>query len=285
MEVNENKSSGVLETSDFAVFATRVTGFSHIKAGKNCQDAFLCTLKDIEGKEVIIASVADGHGSVRHDLSEYGSGLAVKAANELLEEMLVQSGEDIHVLYKSINAEFPKNLLKRWKENVIRDFSERFPEQPLDDTPQILKRYGTTLLFCVVVDDIAVYGRLGDGNIVIISGNDVQMGLKADDLLGTETYSLCQQMRSLSRWQIKVCYNFDFAVLSTDGFIDSFNEDEEAFNNAVLKLKEYIVLYGPQAALDSLPVFLSRCTNYGSGDDITVSCIYKKVLTGGEQQC
>ena len=55
-------------------------GASHKRAGTHCQDAHLLTDMSIAGYPMLIAAVADGHGSKQHDRSHVGAHLALQAA-------------------------------------------------------------------------------------------------------------------------------------------------------------------------------------------------------------
>jgi serine/threonine protein phosphatase PrpC len=273
-QINEFAVSGIIKTEKLECFTSQVKGFSHIRDDKNCQDAFACEKYKVNDKEVIIAVVADGHGGDKHYLSEFGSRIAVDCTVELLKSVLDKYISEINVLYNTIKLNFPALILRLWKNKVVQDYSQRFPKADEEDIRKIVQKYGTTLLFCVAVDTVFIYGKLGDGNIVIYKNNNYIEPIEDDDdLIGSATYSLCHLGAALGKWNIQIMYDCDLVTLSTDGLLNAFEEGE--FHNSIDKINSFIEQYGSEASLKSLPSFLSRCSNAGSGDDITLCCIKK----------
>lgn len=69
-------------------------GASHKRAGTHCQDAHLLTDMSIAGYPMLIAAVADGHGSKQHDRSHVGAHLALQAAAQSLGWLLLGVHQD-----------------------------------------------------------------------------------------------------------------------------------------------------------------------------------------------
>ena len=84
-------------TLGWAVACSRV-GASHRRAGKPCQDAYALGTGSGAGAPYIAVAVADGHGDDRHDLSHFGSALAVIL-------LLISLGSIITYLVRTFRAE------------------------------------------------------------------------------------------------------------------------------------------------------------------------------------
>ena len=66
------------------ICAMKKIGIAHIRNELPCQDSFM--LK--QGKNYSIAVIADGHGSKKHDLSEFGSKIACESLIETVDNYL-----------------------------------------------------------------------------------------------------------------------------------------------------------------------------------------------------
>ncbi|MFN9881411.1 MAG: protein phosphatase 2C domain-containing protein, partial [Planctomycetota bacterium] len=120
----------VLPLGDAALgwaFACSRAGSAHVRSGKPCQDAYALWSGAVAGQSCMIAAVADGHGDDRHDQSQYGAALAVRAA---IEEMV---GLQTHFggvglssqLVNSFKTDFPRRLGRRWRKAVIANARRR----------------------------------------------------------------------------------------------------------------------------------------------------------------
>ena len=273
-KVNESVCSEIYETASHICFAVKVRGLSHIKNGSNCQDAFCCKKVSINGKDIIIVGVADGHGHKNHFLSEHGAQFAVECICKIFESY-GDKYNNIDDLYATVQNDFPFELYQAWCESVEIDYAERYPEERSENKIEIHEKYGTTAMFCLVIENEFIFGKL-DGNITFYKKNDYFEPIKDDDeLMGAEAYSLCAKEHALNKWSFDRLRDADFLILSTDGLRNSFGVDKNPvhFYNAISVIYEYICKYGEPVARDALPEFLSRCTNRGSGDDLTVCCI------------
>lgn len=260
----------VLHFGDNIIFCSKVRGFSHIRDNKPCQDAFLTHTIKIGREKLLILAVADGHGSSKHDLSEYGSRLAVESAIFVVKSMHRKYGFNIHNLYLAMKSDFPGEVMREWRQRVVYDMKTRKIPFDSENLKDALVRYGTTLLFAVVYKDTVVFGKLGDGNIVIADDNNGAIEPIEEDttLVGGATYSMSHQTKAISKWSVKFYKGFNMLSLSTDGFCNSFENDED-FYNAIFKISDYYKANDEQKTNEMLPDFLNYCSTNGSGDDIT----------------
>jgi serine/threonine protein phosphatase PrpC len=170
-------------------FACSRVGASHRRAGKPCQDAYALWTGSGAGVPCMAIAVADGHGDDRHDLSHFGSTLAVRAAVEELSALhmgYALEGKWTQ-LKASFKADFPRRLGRRWREAVLAeqpqwrdalgDASNAEPAEAL------LIRHGTTLIAALVVSDVLLIGQIGDGGVLLLGdGGEVESPLSNNPL-------------------------------------------------------------------------------------------------------
>jgi len=270
----EHETSDIYKTATHSCFAVKVKGFTHVKNGSNCQDAFCCKSINANGKDIIIVAVADGHGSQKYYLSEFGARFAVDCMCSVFESYFDEY-ISIRELYDVVRTDFPPKFYQTWCEIVEKDYEGREPQNQNEERNEIHKKYGTTAMFCLVVENAFIFGKL-DGNITIYKNSEYYESIKDDDnLIGTEAYTVSKKDNALKKWGFGIIYDADFLTLSTDGLRMSFGEDDDPklFYNAISEIYNYICKHGESTARDSLPTFLNRCSKDGSGDDITICCI------------
>jgi len=261
-------------------FASSRVGSSHVRTGKPCQDAYALWSGAISGRPCLIASVADGHGDDRHDQSQYGAALAVRAAIEEMIGLQTNFG-DVGVSSKLINSfktDFPRRLGRRWREAVIADARSRLllvgSEENWENSDLFL-RYGTTLLATMVVGNILLVGQIGDGETMLLRHDgivDFPLRCENEDV-GVVTDSLCSAEAHL-RWRTATLDSSQggLVLLSSDGLVNAFS-DENQLNTFVRILKDRIQEFGLLRVASSIPGWLDHYSGRGSGDDITLAVI------------
>ncbi|SAI69495.1 Uncharacterised protein [Bordetella ansorpii] len=133
--------------------ATSVAGTSHAKNQTPCQDAHLWTL--IEGPEdVLVLAASDGAGSASH--SEEGSKLACQ---ELVARFrcFVESGKAL--------ASLERNTVQSWLEEIAALIKAEAQSRQLAS-----RDFACTLLAAAISPTHAAYVQIGDGAIVVRSG-------------------------------------------------------------------------------------------------------------------
>lgn len=267
---------------------------------------------------MLIAAVADGHGSYQHDRSHIGAHLALQATVQSLGWLLLGIHQDAEInleresyeqksdrrqdklewLDKEIiisNASrsfceyFPRRLCRTWRELIgfhgrsIGDSEEEI------STPDFSKHYGTTLLVSALIGDVILLAQIGDGDIGLLEKREteeweVSFPLNSkNDLVGGETHSLCSSDASkLFRTEVISRSNISMITLSTDGLINAYEEDC-SFKNLLITILDNNMVYGTKSATSVLPKYLDHFSSYGSGDDITLAGIYLEQLDQTEQ--
>ena len=276
--VNESWESDVYENRQHLCFAVKVKGSSHIKGGTNCQDAFEVEKHESNGITYLITSVTDGHGSKKHYLSEFGSEIAARCSINILKEICSGSTSTAEI-YSIIKEQFPEKLYSAWGDAVLEDYRSSSREESVETNEvAILKKYGTTAMFAISTEEALIFGKL-DGNIAVIRNSDVSEPLlDGEDLMGSEAYSLCKRKDAFERWDFGICYDADLLTVSTDGWRNAFGEDDDPtfFHDAVNYVYNQLAENGAEETKKAMPPFLSRCSNEGSADDITICCFATK---------
>ena len=274
----------------FEVFCHSVTGQYHLQQRMSCED-FGLTHKG-ENSDYKVFAVADGLGDLRCVRSGIGSQLACEAARDCLAafaEQMLQ--EDRGYTGELITARIPDELIKpvceTWRERVKEHYeSVPMSEKEKNDSKimtcgddfRVEKLYNTTLIAGLLLEErYLILLQQGDGHCVVLGENgEPSFPIPWDeDCIGNITtvmggHDVTERMRSalldLHSTKISACF------LATDGLEDSFtNLDELSLELSAIAMEAAsvpITEYLPQ-----LGVKLSKYTQLGSGDDITVATI------------
>ncbi|MED3721354.1 PP2C family serine/threonine-protein phosphatase [Geobacillus stearothermophilus] len=247
-----------------------VQGASHVKNQQPCQDAFHCS-EQKEPSDPVIIAIADGHGDQRHDMSHYGAKLATETAVRVLEDLYKELKTSKTYLFRSFRDDFLKEVLKQWKKEVLVHAAEH--DIKGEEPSHVYRRYGTTLLVALLCEDEALIGQIGDGDILLIDGdNRLITPIAKDDLIGNATYSLCSAEAShfWNAVRIPNPVNNQFLMMSTDGLSNCFADDDN-FHKFALSLAEYVSSHDDASIGDTLAALLFDYSSKGSGDDITLA--------------
>lgn len=255
-------------------FGYSLTGTSHLRVGKVCQDAHALRLGACAFGSFLAASVADGHGDSRYDRSEHGANLAARAAVEEMEGLLgrcgrmPQSGE----VSARFHDDYPQAVASQWQGLVREHAGVKAAKRSHGGEPTLYTRYGTTLLSALVWKNLLLLGQLGDGDIVVkgADGSLERVFPPDRDTLGSETHSLSSE-EAPALWRLKALplSGGERLMLATDGLSDSFTSEGE-FLKFAGDLLERCDQYPLGAVAEELPGWLRRCSEGGSGDDITL---------------
>jgi serine/threonine protein phosphatase PrpC len=263
------------------VLAACRQGSWHIRNNIPCQDAYAIDTKTVEDKMGIALAVADGHGHVRHDLSEYGAKIAVNRAVEALVAFFSDFYSKRNDLSRSqvkthFRLNFPRCLVRSWREAVLQDAAERVSFHMLSEDHvnvyRLLKRYGTTLLVALILPDLLLLGQIGDGDIlrVFSDGSIVRPFKPNPNLVGNATYSL-SSLNADKLWQTAALERRtgEALFLSTDGLSNAFTAESQ-FHIFAHSLLARIQEFGSNAIDMLLPRWLDEYSKRATGDDVTL---------------
>lgn len=201
-------------------FAISQQGDSHVKSGKNCQDAS-GTRRIINEKlklELAVAAIADGVGSC--DYSEFGSKIAVETVLDMLGRELVSLPE--------LSKEAVSSLIKRAFQQACDNIESEASEKEL---PFLL--FDTTLTVAMLVEDGRCYvGHIGDDGIVALFA-DGTYSMITTRIEGEEANSVVPLSSGEGNWQFGVAgKTVATLALMTDGLLDK-SVGSERMNNRV----------------------------------------------------
>jgi Protein phosphatase 2C/FHA domain len=271
------------------VTGATVQGASHKRSGVPNQDACAWLPKSGAG-DVVVAAVADGHGSPKSFRSQVGADLAVNVATTVLWRRLAdlslgRSGDG--------DARFRDGLVEiteRWSAEVRRHLGETpFDAEELDRLAErggeaglrevernALLAYGATLLVVAVGQTSIHYAQIGDGDILVVSADGrVRRPLPGDRrLIANETTSLCDKdaARLFRTASEALDRSVGLVLLMSDGYGNSFPTDEE-FQQVGSDLLYMIDRDGIDGVEDHLEDWLTETTEHGAGDDVTLAIV------------
>lgn len=261
-----------------------VQGFSHIHGNMECQDS--CKQVELEDGAIIL-SVADGHGSKPCPFSKNGSEIAVNVFCDKMSGIYSGYQSDPERLPSYLNHEgslkFAQDMERDWKASVLEAHLAMKREMPLtadgqEDSNAVYRMYGTTLLGLLIAPAFVFAFQLGDGDITYVDAQGAQPVVTGDKLLGVESHSLCSadawkkavSSVHLRNWnQVLPCV----FMLSTDGFSNSFVNDEE-FEKTCNQYFGMLNEYGAAAVKENLKSWLAETSRLGCGDDTTLLMAY-----------
>ncbi len=273
-------------------FGCSRAGALHRRSGRPCQDAHAIWTAAGAGGGSIALAVADGHGDHRHDLSHLGSMLAVRAAMEELSalHMCLASEGDRAQLKSRFKADFPRRLVRRWRETVLTEHLRRGDTSNPESEEDVRIRYGTTLLAALAVGDILLIGQIGDGGVLLVrEGSEVECPLPNNPLeVGGETDSLgSSDAPRLWRTAAMERNGGDLLLLATDGLTNAF-PDEDQWRAFALSLQVRIREFGWPDVASALPAWLDHYSEMATGDDITLAVAVlepRRVGSGSPGSC
>ncbi|MDD1724011.1 MAG: protein phosphatase 2C domain-containing protein, partial [Methanospirillum sp.] len=282
---------------DWRIIADSVTGSSHIRKDRPNQD----NGGWYAGSGYpLIGAVSDGHGGRDYPRSDRGSALGVHAALRVLSVY----SQDPSVIHSAGMEKICREIVDEWRREVRADI-RMFPYEPgereiitegrqgqnapLDPDYELIRPYGSTLLAVVITGEETVFFQLGDGDIIVHAPDgSFFLPIAPDNTLsGNETYSLCTDESWRDFRIARLDYVPDFIMLSTDGYANSFL-DEEGFVTAARDLYSYIYQAanfeaGVRAVGSNLRDWLDTTSRKGSGDDITLLILARDPCPVGSQ--
>jgi hypothetical protein len=263
------------------VGGSTVRGASHVRSGLPNQDAIAWS-KSGDRPDSVLLAVADGHGSSKCFRSDYGSRFAVQTALSVLEASDSLSA-----------AEIAAELVRMWRQTTrnhlcenplgvaeLQELERKYgkPTRKAVESDPILA-YGSTLLAAAVSESRGLFLQLGDGDILTVSANGevTRFWPRDEELLGGETTSLATRNAARTvRMHVTDAGGSlpELVLLSTDGYANSFREDE-GFLAVGPDLLHMIRAEGIDPVCGKLEEWLREASEQGSGDDVTLGILWR----------
>ncbi len=264
-----------------------VKGATHVRNQMPCQDnRRIVEISD----NIIIVAVADGHGSSKCPRSDRGSMIAVNSFCEVMKSYLKVYGEDeaglsnlITFLNREGDMRFAQDICEEWQARVKQSFYKNKVDGMTDEDGNIkwtsvFSMYGTTLLGMLVTESFVFSFQIGDGDISVVTKDEVAPLVEPERFLGTETHSLSKldawrkAVASVRRREIESKESYMY-ILSTDGFANSYTSDKE-YQKTCNDYLQMIQEHGAETVQANLKNWLTETSELGCGDDITVVMVF-----------
>lgn len=224
---NNFESFGTIESrAGCRTYYVRKKGRSHVEKGTLCQD--YCLVKNI-GEDIHVIAVADGHGGEAYIKSDVGSGIACEVLYDLVKRISsTPSAMGLGDIW--LNAlktkEFKTAYIQEWKKSVLEEYNSD-PYNEKESQSNIIKKYGTTILFAVVTKKRIVIGQLGDGAILLFNeSNQCQLFKRHMIKTSSRTSSLASS-RAEYAFIIDALDRdtYSHLLISTDGIYDKLDTE------------------------------------------------------------
>lgn len=203
-------------------YFARKKGKGHIESGKVCQD--YCLVENLND-DVLVIAVADGHGGEAYDKSDIGAKIACETVVNSVKIILQSKSPSVldNTWVEALKKKnFKSKYINLWKSEVLKDYKSNSENEREISEANIIKKYGTTILFAIVTSSYYVLGQLGDGAILMFN-NDGQCQLFKRHAVKTDS-----QTSSLASGRAEYAFMIDFfrrelfgnILISTDGIYD-----------------------------------------------------------------
>ncbi len=285
-----------------------VTGSSHTRASTCNQD--YGSVDVINNGQILIAAVADGHGSKKCFRSERGSKFAVESAISNFKSYILNlPNSDIpSAIRNDISIEMPRAIVRDWQRKVDLDLFENPPScfdldklseserKNFESNPRVA--YGATLVGALVMSEISAFIQIGDGDLLIVT--DLENGPNSIRPIPPDPKSFANYTASLSTNELNTTEKRPhggggpwsdfrtrfidnngnppaFILLTTDGYPNAFISDA-AFQSVASDIISIIKTEGWEMVRSHMPIWLEDASRNGSGDDATVAIAFRSEL-------
>lgn len=272
------------------VLDATVRGSTHVQRGTPNQDSVATRV--LADGQVAVVAISDGHGGERYVRSEVGSRFAVEISCDILSEWWTRTARGdgnapgTALIERELRDTAIPTITRQWRARVADHVATHpFTQEEFDRAatavdlqPEVA--YGATLLVAVASDRAVALAQLGDGDIVLVRGDDVTLPIEPDArLVASQTTSLCLESADAD-FRCSVVddiADLDLVLLSTDGYANSFADDEWERTVGV-DLASRIAELGADAIRLQLPAWLGESAA-ASGDDTSVALLVPTVST------
>lgn len=263
-------------------FTKTAIGYSHIRAGKVCQDYSACYHDD---KRTIVTA-CDGHGGEIYVRSDRGSRFASEAIVNVFKRV------EKPALYRADREKTEKRLrleiLCEWNALVDRDLSHKSISKRetaglnedkifrLKSDPQVA--YGTTLNGAMIFGNKLICVSLGDGGCFVFKRGEVfpVFDDNSDENVANLTYSMCQA-DAFDHLSVKIIdlSAADGVIVFTDGLINPYRSLEN-FGDALVCPVVSKLIAGKTTEISDFITDMGE--KIGIGDDVSVGIILSSAI-------
>ncbi len=226
LDFNFEDTGSVVSKAGCQAYFARKRGKSHIESGTVCQD--YCLVENLE--DVFVIAIADGHGGESYTKSDIGARIACETVVSCVKSIL---GSRIPFLtgdawiWAITDKEFKTRYIRLWKEAVLKDYQQTYGQVQESAWGNVIRQYGTTILFAVVSREYLALGQLGDGAILMFNEEgQCQLFKRHAVKMSSKTSSLASG-RAEYAFMVNVFPRklFGNVLLSTDGIYDKLDTE------------------------------------------------------------
>ncbi len=266
-------------------FSNSVPGASHVVKNLVCQDSSA----HFAAEDFSIAVVADGHGSKKHFRSNIGSQLAVDCTLAVIRRFYADADEfnrQFPLNHKLIMRNIEKQIISEWNSRINEHFHEnpvtaeemsQFTPAEFQEIP-VESYYGTTLVAAVMSKEFTFGFQIGDGSLIAVFEDGFTSMLidYEESNPANITASMCNS-NAMSMFNSYYIDNKKIGAVfvSTDGLYTSFGSDLEFFNYHTIIADQ---LSESDGFVDAVFKNIQKRTNFGTQDDISLSCVYDQEI-------
>ncbi|MDE5764323.1 MAG: protein phosphatase 2C domain-containing protein [Ruminococcus sp.] len=269
----------------YSGFSTSVTGASHIAQNLICQDFSAYFIND----EYAVAVVADGHGSKKHFRSDIGSKLAVESTVRVISRFYSNPAEFNRYFpdnHKMVLRNIEKQIIAEWNTKIAEHYhnnsvtiqeKQNFNNAEFESIP-VVSYYGTTLVTAVAGKNFSFGFQIGDGSLVgVFEDGETSLLIGYDESNPANiTSSMCNSNALTMFSDFYTEEKRPLALFaSTDGLYTSFGSDSDFLDyHAIITSR-----LSESGTFEKFVVRnLKKRSNYGTQDDISLSCVYNSEL-------
>lgn len=269
----------------YSGFSNSITGASHTAKNLVCQDSSAY----FSGEEYAAAVVADGHGSKKHFRSNIGSKFAVESALEVIARFYSDPAEFNRYFpdnHKMVLRNIERQIISEWNAKVAEHYQnnpvtmqekQKFGKAEFESIP-VESYYGTTLVAAVAGKGFTFGFQVGDGSLVgVFEDGETSMLIDYEESNPANiTSSICNSNAIAMFADFYTDKKQPLALfVSTDGLYTSFGSDSDFLDYHTIiasQLSEFADFE------TSVVRNLQKRSNYGTQDDISLSCVYDAEL-------
>ncbi len=259
-------------------YAISEMGADHIRKELPCQDYSLVKKE----KKWTLAVVSDGHGGKDYVRSDRGSRLACESVLQVIQ----QNPPGRREFDKTYAAAITEQIIECWRERLVQDLvKQSLTEEELarvkpetreqyERGEYLEKAYGCTLAYVLVTDMGMLVAQLGDSECYIKSSEGIySKPLPEDeDCQFNMTSSLCGY-NALEKFRYEIMKEVPQGIfLMSDGIVNSF--ENESYLTSFLDVVYEAYSDEEESASEELRTFLGRLSKQGSGDDVSLACVF-----------
>lgn len=155
-----------------------IQGASHKAVNKKCQDS---NSVKVINESIVIAAIADGHGSSKCKYSDLGASFAVDIFMEIAETIIHMNEYNTSIIITNLSKLFGKgkeNFIKlyhrKWQAKVKRTIAslKQLDEEHHSINEDDYELFGTTFLGLIFVEDSLFAIQIGDGDITFVNDDE-----------------------------------------------------------------------------------------------------------------